>query len=137
MSSEEVKNRLLGATQSHLTADGSQKAACPFLVVPCHHPWRISESYCFELFAPLAEGQVIPEYRSILEAGVEDFLSNGKFRHADSPIMAMVLLLYYTVLLYVHVPRSRVGFVHTHIGAWSSVHKYGIFILIPIIVFKY
>mmetsp|Transcript_87925 Transcript_87925/g.179605 ORF Transcript_87925/g.179605 Transcript_87925/m.179605 type:complete len:829 (+) Transcript_87925:46-2532(+) len=40
MSSEEVKNRLLGATQS----------------------------------------QVIPEYRSILEAGVEDFLSNGKFR---------------------------------------------------------
>eukprot|EP00435_Cladocopium_sp_Y103_P036524 s840_g9.t1 len=40
MSSEEVKNRLLGATQS----------------------------------------QVIPEYRSILEAGVQDFLSNGKFR---------------------------------------------------------
>ena len=41
-------------------------------VSSCLHPPHLS-----------AEGQVIPEYRSILEAGVEDFLSNGKFRLAN------------------------------------------------------
>ena len=100
--------------------DGWQKAACQewwcqewYMVVPCGAimmPGLLNRTVSSCLHPPhlSAEGQVIPEYRSILEAGVEDFLSNGKFRLAngkhgsvskrsDSLIMPIIFLHLSTV----------------------------------------